>query len=87
MNKQPYYHAIEYDADGNGCPCAAVIALAFERIVPRRFRATIEVGGGEILFTAAEDLCEAAKLLMVELGMESHVVSIYSEAGDPADLM
>lgn len=81
MNKQPHYHWAQFEGKCDSKKIREIIA-SFDDVLED----TIEIMGGEILFTATDDLSYEIQPKIEEAGVNL-VADMDAEPGDPADLM
>ena len=84
MNKQPFYHSVEFDGVIMNEDDLGDFRTMLEEL-PTVLNDSIDMDCGEILFTAIQDDCNfISDFIEAKYGMKAIVTC---EPGDPADLM
>jgi hypothetical protein len=80
MNKQPFYHFAELEGNYDEYKIKELLSKLDDVLVN-----TIELFTSDLVFTATDDVCEAAEDLLRSENV--YLKYIESEAGNPYDLM
>lgn len=86
MNKQPYYHSVEFWRLTGDEQKSIVDGI---KRIKGVIKSSVEVSNGEVLFTATGDMvAETERLIAKVIGDKTKIVGpVECEPGDPADLM